>query len=178
MYGENVFHFDRDRNNRRKRWDCVSKEVGYKDFRRFLVTIGPQNISKMRDVSIEFEDCHPSDMPFKSIEERRYVHDGNLIECLKMLGRNAEVRTLYIGFSGRRSLASTDLRFLEHLCLIKADNVVVQPYPRLSHTWYYSRINHDVQVEIVKKIKRKTKLYPEAIESMESTTNSERLTFR
>jgi len=170
LYGENVFHFDRDRNNRRKRWDSTSKEVGYKDFRRFLGMIGPHNVSKMRDVAIRFEDCHPRDMPCGSVEERRYVHDGNLIECLKMLGRDAEVRKLYLGFHGRRSLACTDLRFLEHLCVIKADKVLIKSHPKLPHNWYYTidRINADVRVEIVKKIKRKTKLYPDAIESMDT----------
>jgi hypothetical protein len=175
LYGENVFHFDRDRNNRRKRWDCVSKEVGYKDFRRFLVMIGPHNISKMRDVIIEFEDCHPRDMPCGSTEERRYVHDGNLIECLKMFGRDGEVRKLYLGFYGRRSLACTDLRFLEHLCVIKADQVMIKTHPKLSHAWYYSmnRINADVRVEIMKKIKRKTKLYPDTIDSTDSTESED-----
>jgi hypothetical protein len=173
LYSENSFHFDRDRNNRRKRWDSTSKEVGYKDFRRFLITIGPHNISKMREVSIEFEDCHPRDMPTGSTEERRYVNDGNLIECLKMFGRHAEVRKLYLGFYGRRSLASTDLRFLEHLCVIKADVLMIETHPVLSRSWYYTmnRVNADVRAEIVKKMTRKTKLYPEAIES-ESTTNS------
>lgn len=175
LYGENTFHFDRDRNNRRKRWDCNLKEVGYKDFRRFLITIGPDNVSKMRDVIIDFEDCHPSDMPLGSTEERRFVHDGNLIECLKILGRNAKVRTLYLGFHGRRSLTSTDIRFLEHLCTIKADTVTFKPHSSLSHRWYYNinRVNADVRTKITKKMTRKTRLYPESIESIENTTDSE-----
>lgn len=177
LYSENCFHFDRDRNNRRKRWDSVSKEVGYKDFRRFLVTIGPHNISKMRTVSIEFHDCHPSDMPSGSTEERRYVHDGNLIEALKMFGRNAEVQTLFLGFYGRRSLASTDLRFLEHLCVLKTDVLVFTICPSFPHIlccrYDSSRINADVRTEIEKKITRKKKLYPEAIESIESAMNSD-----
>lgn len=177
LYGENIFHFDRDRTTRRKRWGNTSKEVGFKDIRLFLVTIGPHNISMLRDVSIEFEDCHPRDMPLLSTEERRYVHDGNVIECLKMLGRHAEVQSLHLGFYGRRTLAWTDLHFLEHLCMIKADVVTIQkPHPSLSHShsWYYSinRINSDVRTEIIKKITRKIKLYPEATESKKSTAAS------
>lgn len=46
LYGENSFHFSRDIRVKGRFHDAVWKEVGYKGVRRFLESIGPDNVSQ------------------------------------------------------------------------------------------------------------------------------------
>ena len=44
LYGENSFHFGRETATRGKFYEKIWKEIGYKDVRKFLETIGPINV--------------------------------------------------------------------------------------------------------------------------------------
>ncbi|KAF2273967.1 uncharacterized protein EI97DRAFT_435615 [Westerdykella ornata] len=158
LYGQNKFVFHRNRNQRSPFWEPNPKEIGYQDFRLFLKTIGPDNLACIRDVTIHLEDAGQAATPYLSSQEaRRYVNDGHLIDCLRIL-RSAELRKLTLYFSGRRSLARTDVKFLSHLERVKADEVDI---PFRFHSYSHQKIHLDVEKELVELMKRKKKLYPE-----------------
>jgi hypothetical protein len=104
----------------------------------------------------------PSTTPHcKCNEERRYVHDEHLIECLKVLAKQTRLKRITMAFWGRKTLACTDSRFLQNLYKIKADEVEIKP-PSISHYhWHPNRIHSDVQMTVKKEMTRKDKLYAE-----------------
>jgi len=161
LYGENTFYFERNKEMRRPFWAGERKEIGYKDLRLFLHLIGPSNTSYIRHLFLAFDDAMPSATPqFKRNEERRYVHDEHLIACLKVLAKQSRLKKISMAFWGRRSLARTDLRFLENLYKIKADEVdFTRPF--VNHYWHPDRIHHDVRDALKKEMARKEKLYAE-----------------
>ncbi|RDI81297.1 hypothetical protein Vi05172_g8598 [Venturia inaequalis] len=163
LYGENIFYFARNKEMRRPFWAAERKEIGYKDLRLFLKTIGPSNVSYMRHLWLCFDDATPSSTPhLKRSEERRYVHDGHLIECLKALATQAQLKKVTLTFWGRRALAMTDARFLEYLCKLKADKVEMKQPVNDSYYWHApSRIHEDSKAVVVKEVTRKQKLYVE-----------------
>jgi hypothetical protein len=163
LYGENTFYFGRNKEMRRPFWAGERKEIGYKDLRLFLNTVGPSNVSYIRHLWLCFDDATPSGTPhLKRCEERRYVHDGHLIECLKVLAKQAQLKTATLTFWGRRALAVTDTRFLSHICKIKADKVETkQPVTDYYHWHAPSRIHEDAKELVLKEVTRKQKLYAE-----------------
>jgi hypothetical protein len=147
LYGENKFVFERNRNSRSPFWDPVAKEIGYKDMRRFLTMIG-DNLSLVRSVRVVFEDATPSSLPYvRTQEERRFIHDEHLIECLRIL-RRTELKALTLCFHGRKMLMGYDgSAFLERLCQIQADKVDIVSNPRC---WYMeSKIHFTVKEPLV-----------------------------
>jgi hypothetical protein len=146
---------------RRPFWAGERKEIGYKDLRLFLHLIGPVNTSYIRYMWICFDDAMPSATPqCKRNEERRYVHDEHLIECLKILAKQARLKKITLAFWGRKHLANTDMRFLEKLCKIKADEVEFKsPHP--NPYWHPERIHSEVKAGIKKEMTRKIKMYAE-----------------
>ncbi|KAI4945055.1 hypothetical protein J4E91_008031 [Alternaria rosae] len=123
LYGENTFSFHRHYDTRGPYWEPVPKEIGYQDVLHFLRMIGPENIQYLRDVKFVFDDARPKDTPYVlSNEERRYLNDDYLANCLRIL-RNARLRKITMYFGGRRQLGHTDVRFLGYLEQIKADEV-------------------------------------------------------
>lgn len=163
LYGENVFYFARNKEMRRPFWAAERKEIGYKDLRLFLKTIGPSNVSYIRHLWLCFDDATPSSTPhLKRSEERRYVHDGHLIECLKVLAKQAQLKKVTLTFWGRRALATTDTRFLEHLCKLRADKVDMKQPVNDTYYWHApSRIHEDSRALVMKEVMRKQKLYAE-----------------
>jgi hypothetical protein len=163
LYGENTFYFGRNKEMRRPFWAGERKEIGYKDLRLFLKTVGPSNVSYIRHMWLCFDDATPSGTPhLKRCEERRYVHDGHLIECLKLLAKEAQLKKVTLTFWGRRALATTDTRFLGHLCKIKADKVDMKQPITDNYYWHApSRIHEDSKALVVKEVTRKQKLYVE-----------------
>lgn len=163
LYGENTFYFGRNKEMRRPHWASERKEIGYKDLRLFLQTVGHINVSYIRHLWLCFDDATPSTTPhLKRSEERRYVHDGHLIECLKVLANQARLKKVTLTFWGRRALATTDARFLDNLCKIKADKVEMKQPMTDTYYWHApSRIHEDSKALIVKEITRKQKLYAE-----------------
>jgi hypothetical protein len=163
LYGENTFYFGRNKEMRRPFWAGERKEIGYKDLRLFLKTVGPSNVSYIRHLWLCFDDATPSGTPhLKRCEERRYVHDGHLIECLKLLANQAQLKKITLTFWGRRALATTDTRFLGHLCKIKADKVEMKLPVTDNYYWQApSRIHDDSKELVLKEVTRKQKLYVE-----------------
>lgn len=156
LYGENKFSFDRNRTTRAPFWDPVPKEIGYKDARRFLKMIGPENLAYLRDVKIVLEDAAPSTTPYlPTHESRRYLNDDHLIDFLRILGQT-NLRRLTINFSGRRQLLKSDVKFLSYLEQIKADEVISTDNARW---WPQNKIDLSVLNELKEMMTRKKKLY-------------------
>ncbi|KAF2687838.1 hypothetical protein K458DRAFT_295282 [Lentithecium fluviatile CBS 122367] len=154
LYGENTFLFDRNKQTRGPFWEAVPKEIGYTDVRRFLKTIGPENLAYLRDVHICLEDAAPSSTPYLDHESRRYVNDEHLIDCLRIL-RGAKLRKVYLTFGGRRNLYRADVKILGYLEQIKADEIL-QKEPGF---WFRHKISGYVFKELQAGMTRKKKLY-------------------
>lgn len=159
LYGENKFRFDRNHKTRGPFWEPVPKEIGYKDVRQFLKMIGPENLVYLRDVTLFLADALPSSTPELTHESRRYLHDEHLLDVLRTL-RQAKLRKFNVLFTGRRSLARTDTRFVEYLVQVKADEVISE-VGSVGSGWYHHnrKIESYVWKELKEKMTRKRKLY-------------------
>lgn len=161
LYGENTFSFDRDKHTRGPFWEQTHKEIGYTDIRRFLNMIGPENLAYLRDVTFTLEDASPSATPYLTHEERRYIKDDHLIDCLRIL-RGAKLRKFTVHFNGRRALLRGDHKFLRYLEHIKADEVEQKS---VSHgCWYHPmqpKVAYHVWEDLKEAMTRKKKLYAE-----------------
>jgi hypothetical protein len=156
LYGENNFSFDRNRSTRGTFWDPVPKEIGYKDIRQFLKMIGPENLAYLRDVKLVLEDATQSSTPYiQCHEERRYLNDEHLIDCLRTL-RTAKLRKLTVCFLGRRALTKADVKFVDYLERIKADEVLASEYARYL---YMNKIHSNAWEYLKEHMTRKKKLY-------------------
>ena len=140
-------------------WQRDSKEVGYKHFHMWLSNMSPSTRTMIRHLDLELDDALPSHTPeLKNNEERRYVHDGHLIEALKLLGHDGQIQEMKLTFLGRRSLARTDHRFLKYLCRIKVDDLAKKEL--VSRYMYpYNRVSDDVMGHIRREMTRKIKLF-------------------
>jgi hypothetical protein len=154
LYGLNGFHFERHHDTRAPFWEPKLKEIGYQDVLQFLKMIGPENIQYLRDIRIDFEDALPKNSPDLNIEDRRYIVDEYLMNCLRIL-RDAKLRKVSVMFYGRRQLLRTDYKFLGYLEQIKADEVV-----KLPELWYTQvKVGNWFWAEIKEQMTRKKKLY-------------------
>lgn len=122
LYGENAFHFERSHLQRGKYYEREWHEIGFKDIRRFLETIGTTNISMMRYVSFEFTDATRTYGPEGEIH-RRFVNDPVVWRCLELIASNTHLLKLAVTFAGRRNLDRPDLHFLRALTSIKAQEL-------------------------------------------------------
>lgn len=165
LYGENKFFFRRDLNCSGPLWTKPWYETGYRNIRLWLITIGPDMIELLRYIHFAFEDGYPSQTQsrdhiplFRNPRENiRYVHDAQLVECLKMLARHGQLKELIMSFTSRKSLCARDDRFISYLRMIKADRVVVEPrrllsYPRLA-------IDLDAEHHLIASMQRTHKQY-------------------
>jgi len=157
LYSENKFLFDRNMNTRGTFWEPNPKEIGYKDVRQFLKSIGPENLAYLRDVKLVLEDARPATTPYLSHDQRRYVNDQHLIDVLRLLSL-AKLRRFSLALYGRRSLARSDIKFIGYVQRIKADEVVTEPvHPT---TWRYSpKISPSLWPDLRDSMSRKNKLY-------------------
>lgn len=125
LYGENAFHFARSHEHRGKYWEEKWEEIGYRDVRRFLETIGPVNVSHLKYVSFALTDAMAtvthSAIP---IWDRRFVNDATLHRVLRLIGANATLRKLAIQLAGRAMVSTTDFHFLKALSEIKCHELV------------------------------------------------------
>ena len=120
LYGENAFHLDRRAETRGNYWDEEWKEIGYKDVRRFLESIGPANIANMRFLSIRLADAAPIFTPKMDATERRYQNDPILHHVLRLIGSSGVVlEKLAVAFAGRRELIHDDVPFIRAFTSIK-----------------------------------------------------------
>ncbi|KAK6000832.1 hypothetical protein QM012_003557 [Aureobasidium pullulans] len=125
LYSENTFYFQRRKKEQAVRWSTDVFEVGYKDIRFFLKSIGLANVSLLRRLIIMFEDAQPSmNTRLKDADERRFTNDNDLMDILRILGDHTMLKSLDLCFQGRRMFYNKDeTRFIEHLTRIKADHV-------------------------------------------------------
>ena len=119
MYGQNSFHFRRTPATRGAYFEAQWKEIGFKDVRRFLESIGPSNVALMKHVSFDLRDAAPSLTPYLDEEERRCVNDPILHHIFNIIGANAVLEKLYIEFDLRRTVLRTDYFFLKALAGMK-----------------------------------------------------------
>jgi hypothetical protein len=122
--GENAFHFERCTATRGTYFEATWKEIGFKDVRRFLETIGAVNVSMMRYISFHFQDAALSTKSYLDDNERRFVNDPILHHILKLIGANARLSKIAFQFSGRRLLQKSDYNFLQALSSIRSDEVI------------------------------------------------------
>ncbi|KAF2007703.1 hypothetical protein P154DRAFT_996 [Amniculicola lignicola CBS 123094] len=156
LYGENKFVFDRNRSTRAPFWQHTPKEIGYQDVRTFLEMIGPENNQYLRDIRFIFEDANPGSTPYlRSVEDRRYINDGHLIHCLRIL-KDAKLRSLELKFKGRRALLRTDVKFLGYLEQLRADEVSTPDQPNY---WNADKIHWELLSVLLGDMTRKKKLY-------------------
>lgn len=157
LYGENTFAFERHESTRGTFYEHEPKEIGYQDALHFFKMIGPENIQYLRDVEIAFTDARPSDTPHtKSNEDRRYMTDNVLINCLRIL-RHAKLRRLSLAFSGRRHLYRSDVKFLGYLEQIKTDEL--ERWSQSRSYRFEQKIHYSVWHNLTEQMVRKKKLY-------------------
>jgi hypothetical protein len=123
LYGENAFHLERCFSARGRFYEEEWREIGYKDIRRFLESIGKMNLSLMRYISFEFSDTNKAIGPVEELE-RRCVSDPVVCQCLELIGANAHLNKFAFQFAGRKSLDRTNVQFLRALTSIKTQVLV------------------------------------------------------
>lgn len=146
LYGENAFHFERTPRTRGQYWEKEWKEIGFKDVRRFLETIGNSNISHMKYVSFLLFDAAPGVTPYLDEAERRFANDPVLHRCFALIASNTILSKLALTFSGRRPLTSDDYHFLKQLTSMKCLEFVHAS----SMDYHYSK----VRSELIPKMKK------------------------
>ena len=136
LYGENAFHFRRVDKERGRYWDNEYKEVGYKDVRRFLETIGQHNIAKIRFLSLDLSDAVPVFTPKLDVSERRYVNDPVLQHVLRLIGRSGCVLDKFVvGFAGRGGVHQDDIPFIRAFTSVSCRKLIQ------SCAWGHSKVD-------------------------------------
>jgi hypothetical protein len=149
LYSENRFTFRRTKISRVPFWVCESKEVGYLDMRHFLHMIGPDNRAFLRRIHLVLDDSsrqHSMLLP----DEGRFIYDPNLLACLKMISRECYLKKLSLTFYGRRHLSKLDVRFLESLCAVQVDELVINPENQWGGAKYDPKILDLLKNEMVR----------------------------
>lgn len=167
LYSENSFIFSRNTHLRGPYWEYIQMEIGFKDVRLFLTSIGNRSLSLLREVTFICEDTKPSGGMDLNNEERRFVNDPNLLECMRMIGRHGKLRKIQFCFQGRKRLQNTDDRFLVALKGIKADEAKVVPNPHMleyavspaAFADCESKVASPLKTAIEKALTRKKKLH-------------------
>ncbi|EME42148.1 hypothetical protein DOTSEDRAFT_175017 [Dothistroma septosporum NZE10] len=137
LYGENRFVVERRTQRYGSFWENEWRELGYLNVRRFIKLIGAMNTALIRHLTLMLEDAVPCLNPsMRTNEERRFVHDDDLMSLLRHLGRHSQLQNLELHFHGRRRVDRTDDRFLDYMKRIKADEVRFIDWPPQSK---YSR---------------------------------------
>lgn len=135
LYGENAFHLDRTEKPRGSLYTAW-KEVGFKDMRRFLETIGPHNLAKMRFLSISLSDAVPVYSPELEAVERRYYNDPVLHHMFKLIGNSGAVfEKLVVDFGGRGAVEWDNVPFIRAFTTMKCHELIKVC------RWHHSRIN-------------------------------------
>ena len=134
LYSSHSFKLSRDNSTEGPYWKKPWTEIGWRNIRRWLVDIGPLNVSYLRDVEIDLEDgtgrsiiLNPNNRLMSESARReaaRYVHDGDLIECLKILARFGQLRKLTLHFESRKQLTRRDDRFVHELRKLRVDQLI------------------------------------------------------
>ena len=118
LYGANSFHFERCTVVRGKFWETNWSQIGFKDIRRFLETIGSTNISKLKHLTFVLADGSPYGAGCISAS-RRFVHDPVLFRVFNIIGSHACLEKLGIIFNGGSDVDLHDYYFLKALTAMK-----------------------------------------------------------
>ena len=150
LYGENRFHFGRVSYGRGKFYEKEWAEIGYKDLKRFLVAIGPRNVSQISSIILRLEDGTPSGNPGLSHQERRFINDSHLQSCLRQLGNQGKLKSLELEVGGRSILTEAADKFLAALETITH----LRELHFVGHVWHsiYSgepKMRLDLQLEMM-----------------------------
>lgn len=137
LYGENAFHLDRRAETRGNYWDEEWKEIGYKDVRRFLESIGPDNIANMRFLSIRLADAAPIFTPKMDATERRYQNDPILHHVLRLIGNSGVVLEKFaVGFVGKCELSHSNVPFIRAFTSIKTRKLTKTCHSKVEELLY------------------------------------------
>jgi len=116
LYGENSFNFARSRQYRGKFYDAQWTEVGYEDVRRFLETIGPINLSKMKYISFNLTDGFERTASRTTrVPHPKFVNDPHLHHVFRLIGKHTVLEKFAFIFAGRANVGSYDFHFLNAL---------------------------------------------------------------
>jgi hypothetical protein len=155
LYQENRFTFRRNKNARNPFWSNDNKEIGYLDMRHFLNMIGYIGRVNIRMIHIVFDDAtRPQAMELPN-SDGRYTNDCNLLASLKLIARECSLEKLGLAFFGRRHLTTYDVRFLEHICAIEADEVVINPF----NEWAGDKIEYRCKDVLYSEMIRRDPIY-------------------
>jgi len=124
LYSTNHFVFGRQCRRAGSYWDYEWKEIGFLPVRTFVDMIGG-NLSLIKRITLILEDATPCLNPhLKTNEERRFIHDADLLLMLRTLAERAlNLKRLGLHFHGRRRVEVSDRQFIQALLGIRADEV-------------------------------------------------------
>lgn len=139
LYGENAFHLDRTSQRRGTLYSTSWREVGYKDMRRFIETIGQSNVSKIRFLSLALSDAAPVYSPELTADQRRYFNDPVLHYILRLIGQSGAVLEKFVvDFSGKGALE------ISHASFIRAFTTITCRQLIKTCCWGHSRISEQL----------------------------------
>lgn len=128
--------------------------MGYLAVRIFMKSIGPANTALIRHINFKLEDAIPALNPTMiSPDERRFVHDDELMSILRHLVKYSELQTMKLHFNGRRQVERGDDRFLDYMRRIRADHV------EFEETWKESKQEDSVTRLLLAACTRKHKRF-------------------
>jgi hypothetical protein len=73
--------------------------------------------------SLSLEDATSYSKPSRTVDERRFVKDEQLLQALGPLARHGHFQSVKLHFEGRRRVDLSDKAFIRALVAIKADKV-------------------------------------------------------
>ncbi|KAF7190951.1 hypothetical protein HII31_08110 [Pseudocercospora fuligena] len=160
LYSENSFAIERRTQRYGSFWESEWRELGFLNVRKFMKSVGSTNIAFIRKLSFMLEDAVPCLNPaMRTNEERRFVHDDDLMSVLRHLGDHSQLQTLELHFHGRRRVDRTDDRFLDYMKRVKADTVRFVDWPPGSRYPRQSKQDDGVKTTLLQHCTRKRKKF-------------------
>lgn len=160
LYSENRFNIERRTQRYGSFWENEWRELGFLNVRKFTKSIGPSNLALIRHMTFMLEDAVPCLNPgMRTNEERRFVHDDDLMSVLRHLGNFGQLQTLELHFHGRRRVDRTDDRFLDYMKRIRADTVRFAEWPPGSKYPRQSKQEDAVKAALLAACTRKRKKF-------------------
>ncbi|KAI9836870.1 MAG: hypothetical protein M1819_001035 [Sarea resinae] len=154
LYGENSFDFEKESITRGHYFEEKWKEIWWEDVELFLFTIGPVNISLMREIAFFFSDASVHHAP--DPDERRFINDPHLRHCLIMLGDHGHFHKVSLCFNPRKAISTLACPFLNALSRIQSDEVWIPKPPDYIPVRISQRIVDALKVTMTKGKQGKT----------------------
>ncbi|KXT13967.1 hypothetical protein AC579_4193 [Pseudocercospora musae] len=160
LYSENTFAIERRTQRYGSFWESEWRELAFLNVRKFIKSLGSTNMAFIRKLSFMLEDAVPCLNPaMRTNEDRRFVHDDDLMSVLRHLGDHSQLQTLELHFHGRRRVHRTDDRFLDYMKRIKADTVRFVDWPPGSRYPRQSKQDEGVKTTLLQHCTRKRKKF-------------------